>query len=195
MDRPVYLLRLELRRGRRWRAEKEAGDVILRWFQMQHDWTPARVLTGEWKSPVDSLSDIEILGVFSGDVLRNFPDISDVVVSTSSTDREDTTWSSRHQSRKDLTERLAGRSLTWTAPNWNRTRQEVIQSLPVELLKLCVFCRMPEGPGFMPCGSCPTCLVTLPFLRDDSALAAGMLSAWGLKGSWLTQHHRWRRSG
>ena len=125
--RQVYILRLSVRRGSRWRAEKRAGDAILDWFEAQQGWSPVRVLYGDWRSPSNSLSDIEVVAVFCGDVLRHFPNIADVAVSTSWSDRQDPSHEFRHRSRVELTEKLAGRRLAWTALNWERRRREVIE--------------------------------------------------------------------
>ena len=175
---PVYLLRVNLRRGNRWRAEEPAGDAILAWLAARREWSPARVLHGEWKSPTNSLSDVEVVALFCGDALRAFPDIADIAVSTSLTDRQDSSWEARHRSRVDFTQRIAGRTLAWTTPNWELTRREVIESLPEDVRSLCVFCRMPVGPGLAPCGTCGSCRATLPWLARPGPRTSALAASW-----------------
>ena len=111
-------------------------------------------------------SELRFEGV-AGGILRHHPNISRMSVSTSFTDRQQATWNVRHASRINLVNAMARRAIELVKPNWMKTREEVIAGLPVDLLRLCSWCRYPRRLTYEPCYNCPTCRTTMPYLRGE----------------------------
>lgn len=151
--------------GRRWLAESAATAAILKWFATSGKTFEIIRDSGVWGLPAGS-QDIEVAGLMCGTILRRRVEIDSVTISTSQTDRTtDATWRKRNAVREGVINLVAGRTIKVVAPNYDKTREQVIREMPPDLLRLCAFCRNPSGI-LKACGTCQTCKQTIPFLNE-----------------------------
>lgn len=153
----------------RFDAEYKATQNIIKWFKEQ-GWTKIDYM----ETAVDlrltkySFYDIELFGFLAGGCLRSMAgtDIT-FMLSTSKDDFAQPQFEIRHNDRLQLIRMMSKMpELQIIIPNEYKSRLEVIKEMPVELVKLCWFCRRPSIVDQKPCGKCKTCMQTLPIFRE-----------------------------
>jgi diphthamide synthase (EF-2-diphthine--ammonia ligase) len=155
--------------GTRWPAEQKAVKRIIEWFAKEghtfkHINGGRTELTGMWW-------DIEVTALHTGFNIRADKKIEATTDSYSATDAVGGCMG-RNMNRWALTEMVALRKITWIKPNTQKSRTQVMKEMPVELLRLCHFCRSPiiEGENFKPCRKCHTCKWTMPYMESHNVI-------------------------
>jgi hypothetical protein len=160
----VTTLHVDLRgpKSTRWQAERIAVHNILKWLgrrgtPLTHIDCGVTQLSGTWY-------DIEVVALHVGNHLRADPTFEATTDSLSGYDLSRTTSGieRRAANRVAITEMLAGRPLQWIAPNREKSREQVVAEMPVDVLRLTNFCRTPKVwfGGYAACGKCLTCRST-----------------------------------
>lgn len=144
----------------RTRKEKEAVDNVLKYFEENELTNFKYIETTGYVLPksVSVIKGIEMVGFFTGVILRSYPDIKKVVICANSEDLvQGEGYNLRSKTRFDITYATSrGIEVEYLYPLRYMTKGEIADSLPVELLSLCFYCRKPDDDG-NPCGRCQPC--------------------------------------
>lgn len=148
--------------------EKKATDSILKWFKDKgldkFQYIESEISVSNFRY---RLSDIELMGVLSAGLARvRRNNISTIVINESLDDFRQSDFHIRHESRLSLIKTLCAPygHVGIMAPNKNRSRVDVIKDTPIELLKMCWYCRNPQDG--IRCARCKTCVKTIPVLIE-----------------------------
>jgi 7-cyano-7-deazaguanine synthase in queuosine biosynthesis len=110
-------------------------------------------------SSVKSIKDIEMVGIFTGILLRTYTTISKIVVSANLEDLEQgVNYNERSQTRFEIINAISrNHNVEYIYPIKDLTKSEISNLMPEELLKLCWYCRNPQIGGKV-CGKCQPCI-------------------------------------
>jgi len=145
----------------RTRKEKEAVDNVLKYFEDNSLTNFKYIETTGYLLPksVSPVKGIEMIGYFTGVILRSYPDITKVVICANAEDLvQGEGYNLRSKTRFDITHATSrGVEVEYLYPLKHMTKGEIADALPVELLSLCFYCRKPDTDG-NPCGKCQPCV-------------------------------------
>jgi 7-cyano-7-deazaguanine synthase in queuosine biosynthesis len=145
----------------RTKKEKESVDSVLKYLK-DNDLTNYKYIetTGyDLPKSVSAIKGIEMVGFFTGVILRSYKNIKKIVICANSEDLvQGDGYNLRSKTRFDITHATSrGIEVEYLYPIRNMTKGEIADSLPVELLSLCFYCRKPDMEG-NPCGKCQPCV-------------------------------------
>jgi 7-cyano-7-deazaguanine synthase in queuosine biosynthesis len=145
----------------RTKKEKEAVDAVLKYFK-DNDLTNYKYIeTKGYVLPkgVSSVQAIEMVGYFTGIILRSYKNIKNVVICANSEDLiQGQLYNIRSTTRFNIVNATSrGVEVTYLYPIKHMTKGEIADALPTELLSLCFYCRRPDVEGNS-CGECQPCI-------------------------------------
>lgn len=152
----------------RWRAEAQAVEDILAYMRI-HTSTPFTASDSTIAVPSvgkDFLYDTEVIGFITGYITSRDPSVTKVVIGVTGTDFEGASISQSVLRSRRLHAAFHGGTdggVEKIYPHRDLTKQEVYDTLPLEVAKLTWSCRKPHNVNgrFIECGKCKTCRVEL----------------------------------
>lgn len=144
----------------RTKKEKEAVDNVLAYLKNSGLTNFKYIETKGYVLPksVSVIKGIEMVGFFTGVILRSYKNIKNVVICANSEDLvQGEGYDLRSKTRFDITYATSrGVEINYLYPIKHMTKGEIADALPVELLALCFYCRTPDADGNT-CGNCQPC--------------------------------------
>jgi len=161
LDKKLLIHHVSRNKTVRTKKEKEAVDAVLNYFNDNGLFNYSYIETTGYVLPksVSAIKGIEMIGFFTGVILRSYPSIKQVVICANSEDLiQGDGYNLRSKTRFDITSATSrGIEVEYLYPLRHMTKGEISDSLPVELLSLCFYCRKPDREG-TPCGQCQPCV-------------------------------------
>jgi 7-cyano-7-deazaguanine synthase in queuosine biosynthesis len=158
-------------RMQRGHQEKTATLAIVSWLRSQglskFEYIESKIEVSDFRY---KLYDIELLGFLSAGLFRMKRNrITNIVISESLDDFEQSDFHIRHQNRMDLINVMCKDygDVNIIFPNKEKSRTDIIKDTPIDILKLCWYCRRPHNG--LPCKQsdmCKTCVKTIPVLIE-----------------------------
>lgn len=145
-------------------AETRAARNVVEWIRLNVSKNITYTETDfSYKDLEHIVQDIELMGFITGLILRaRHYQIKQVTINASLHDFALPGYELRAKRRFKLIETITNKVVKYDYILKNMTREQVIKSIPKELLSLTHFCRQPKG--FEICGQCVTCKATLPYI-------------------------------
>jgi 7-cyano-7-deazaguanine synthase in queuosine biosynthesis len=158
-------------------AEKKAVDNIMNYLKSENLLKEYHYVETEWlkfKNATIKIFDVEIMGMISGVIIKNYPNIEKVLFSycfeeTSKLRKymeENPGKHLRYMGESFRTcccvkfiELMSNRKLNFEITHAYVSKQQMIDEMPVDLLKLVWFCRKPTNGE--PCKECHACRISL----------------------------------
>jgi 7-cyano-7-deazaguanine synthase in queuosine biosynthesis len=144
----------------RTKKEKEAVASVLSYLKNSGITNFKYIETQGYVLPkgVSSIKGIEMVGFFTGVILRTYKNIKNVVICANAEDLvQGEGYDLRSKTRFNITDATSrGVEINYLYPIKHMTKGEIADSLPVELLSLCFYCRTPDSKG-NPCENCQPC--------------------------------------
>lgn len=136
--------------------EKIAVDNSLKYFDEVGLTNYQYKETTGYSTPFSPLKAIEMVGYFTGLILRSRQEITKVVISANSEDLvQGANYNSRSASRFEIVRVVARREPEYLWPIKDFTKKQLVEMLPKGLAAACWSCRKPKNGN--PCGRCQPC--------------------------------------
>ena len=143
----------------RTQAEDQAVDGVVAWLREQGLDRFQLVKTEfNYGTLPHIVWDIEVIGFITGVILRGkrYPDIRQVIMTTTADDMKLKNIHRRHRRREELTRLMVPRKeVQYLWVNRHLPKAEMVRRMPKELLRATWSCRRPKDDR--PCGECYTC--------------------------------------
>jgi 7-cyano-7-deazaguanine synthase in queuosine biosynthesis len=109
-------------------------------------------------SKIKAIQDIEMVGIYTGIILRTYKNIENIVISANSEDLVQMNgYQTRSKTRFEIIDALSrNHPINYLYPIKDMTKKEISNSMPADLLQLCWYCRKPNMDGST-CGTCQPC--------------------------------------
>lgn len=141
------------------KREYVAVKSVLKYFTAKGMTNYEYIETAGYSTPktIRPVKAIEMVGWFTGIILRSRPEITKVIISANAEDLvQGSGYNKRSQSRFDIIKLIAPKEPEYLYPIKDMTKAKLAETLPNEILSLCWYCRKPTIDG-KTCGVCQPC--------------------------------------